>query len=518
MLLHRHTSLYVSIGCRWILLIIGILLYSGENGNGSAGLVLAAVSLQALYSFVFLNKSLERAARITMGIDMLFQIYLLWSAGGIAGPFIFYSLSSLIMLKKVTRWKTYYVSTFMFLLFIPLLFSLLERIALNAYLAAHWTYMVYVILFYGAAAAAHYSTVSMTAHIRILVMIYSSSRMQMEISHQGAIRYIEELLKKILKQREVWLCVGAPGPHEQDQSWMHTYFRNELKQNPPAAPKAYIHLLSPIGEKTPLYVRTLRDRNGNEYGWLLIRADINELSILQHAYIQLVLIKFQAHYDINKQVKEKQDSAVAIERDYIAQNIHDGIAQELFFLSIQLFQLKSLIPADARDEAMPLLSEMEKKVKESHRDIRKFIVELKGEKRRFNLQDAIERMLQRITTGTGVELVFDNIGWIPQERIEIEETIYHFIEEAANNVIKHAKATKLQVKLEVTSVQWTILIRDDGKGIEDHHEDAHQGKFGMKGMTSRIKALNGSISIHSGESIGTTIMADIPRERSLAHV
>ncbi|MBC8080960.1 MAG: hypothetical protein H7X86_11485 [Gorillibacterium sp.] len=518
MILHNRMSLYVLIGCRWILLLIGLLVYSKGSGMGATMLVLTAVVIQAFYSLVILNKSLGRFTVVAISIDILFQIYILWSTGGLSGPFIFYSLSSVVILKKYTRWKTYYLITLLYILSIPALLSILGRIPVDKYLAAHWVYVVYVVLFYGTAAAVHLSSISMVAHIRTIVMIYSSSCLHVESSHQSAIHYVEELLKKILKQREVWLCLCAPGPHEQDQSWMHTYFTNGLKQSAPHHTKAYTHLLSPIGDKTSLYIRTLKDRRGSEYGWLLIQANKDELSILQKAYIELVLMKFEVHIDINKQLKTMQDRAVAIERGTIAQNIHDGIAQELFFLSVQLFQLKSVLKGDARNEAMPLLSEMEKKVKESHRDIRKFIVELKGEKRRLNLQVAIENMLHRITEHTGVKLGFENIGWVPQEKIEIEETIYHFIEEAANNVMKHAKASILLVRLEVTSVQWTILIKDDGEGMKIDDQASPNGKFGISGMTRRIESLNGSISIQSDPSMGTTIIATIPRERSLAYV
>lgn len=518
MILHSRTSLYIVIGCRWLSLIIGLLVHSGEFVSGDAGLVLAAVSLQTLYSLFFLNKSLKRLAWLAISMDLLFQIYLLWSTGGLTGPFIFYSLSSLAMLKAYTKWKTYYAVTFLFFLFNPILLSLLEGITINAYLTIHGAYILYVVLFYSMAATVHYCSIRLYAHIRTLVKLYSSSHLHNGISYQAAIEYVEEFLKEILEKRKAWLCISGAGSHQLDQTWTHTYFSNGMEQIADHSSKGYIQLPSPTGEMTSFYMRAMQDRSGNRYGWLLVQANTGELSMLQKAYIQLVLMKFETYYDINIKIKEIKDIAIAMERDSIAQNIHDGIAQELFFYSIQLFQLKNVLQGESKDEALSLLTEMEKKVKESHRDIRKFITELKGEKRRFNLHDAIERMLHRITDHTGVRLDYENVGWIAQERVEIEETIYHFIEEAANNVIKHAKATMIHVKVEVTSVQWNIMIKDDGQGIMNDSEAAQGGKLGINGMTNRIKALNGSISIRSDGTMGTTIMAAIPRERSLAYV
>lgn len=101
--------------------------------------------------------------------------------------------------------------------------------------------------------------------------------------------------------------------------------------------------------------------------------------------------------------------------------------------------------------------------------------------------------------------------------MDLEGAIYHLVEEAANNVIKHAKAKHLHVTIEVTSVQWTVTIKDDGIGMKsvDRHQE---GRFGLGGMESRIRALNGTISFQSEEAVGTTVTACIPRERSIAYV
>ncbi|MNY75125.1 nitrate/nitrite sensor protein NarQ [compost metagenome] len=73
------------------------------------------------------------------------------------------------------------------------------------------------------------------------------------------------------------------------------------------------------------------------------------------------------------------------------------------------------------------------------------------------------------------------------------------------------------MRIEVTSVQWSITIKDDGIGMQTS-EVYEQGKFGLRGMENRIKALNGAISFHSEAAMGTTVTAYIPRERSIAYV
>ncbi|MBP1964807.1 sensor histidine kinase [Paenibacillus aceris] len=246
-------------------------------------------------------------------------------------------------------------------------------------------------------------------------------------------------------------------------------------------------------------------------------AEKNELSVLHKMYIQFILMRLEAFHFSDEQLLDAEETAVAMERNTIAQNIHDGITQELFFISIQLFQLKNALPAHARDELLPYVAEIEKKVKESHRDMRQFIIELKNEKRKFNLHHAIEKLLQRITENTDVRPVFEHIGWVSQEQADIEGEIYHLVEEAAKNVIKHAKAKHLHVAIEVTSFQLMVTIMDDGIGMKK--VGVHQeGKFGLGGMESRIRALNGTILFETEEAVGTTVTAFIPRERNIAYV
>ncbi|MFC4100690.1 sensor histidine kinase [Paenibacillus xanthanilyticus] len=503
---------------KWILLLACLTTYMWQNPEGSVIPVLAAAGLQAVHSIAVLSRSLNRFAVAATSADLLFQAYLLWSTGGSSSPFLVYTLASLAFLKIDVGWKWFYMASGAYLSAISVLFAIHEGMRVHSFLGSNGPYLILVFFYFSFSVAAQSGTANISRHIRSLVYIYSAHRLLPQSSTQTAARHAEGILRKMLKGRGVWLCIDVPSAVRDEQSWMHTYYRNQLGQHAPIARKTFLRLLSPSGEAQMQFVRSLRTRGGIQYGWLLIETNPGELSLLEQTYINLLLLSFETHYEMNKRLAEYQDSAVTIERDRIAQDIHDGIAQELFFMSIQLFQIKGALRSENPDGAMKQLAEMETRVKESHADIRKLITELKGEKRKFNLHEAVGKMLHRIIDHTGVQLAFEHAGWVPRERIEIEETIYHFIEEAANNVIKHARANKLTVRLEVTSVQWTIAVMDDGIGLHDAAALEKNGKFGMKGMANRIKAMNGSIGIQAEEGKGTTITAAIPRERSLTYV
>jgi signal transduction histidine kinase len=381
----------------------------------------------------------------------------------------------------------------------------------------HLNYSVVVLIFFICMGTIHYGIKVVRNEYRKLMLVYATSSYVASAKNQGVIPYSEGVLKKVLDDREVILCLIGASDSEKLQSWRQTYFTNYLKQNRPYSFKVYADVPSPTGEVLPFYIETLKDRQGNIYGWLLVQAGKDELTVLHKLYIHFLLIRLEADQFVKGELAQVAETAIAKERDIIAQNIHDGIAQELFFISIQLFQLKQSLPANTREETLPFVMEVEKKVKESHRDIRQFIIELKDEKRKINLHHAIEKLLQRVTEHTEVKPTFEKIGWIAHEQLDIEEAIYHLVEEAANNVIKHAQARHIYVRIEATSVQWAITIRDDGMGMKLTKGNPG-GRYGLGGMENRIKSLNGAISFHSEPGKGTTITAYIPRERSMAYV
>ena len=91
----------------------------------------------------------------------------------------------------------------------------------------------------------------------------------------------------------------------------------------------------------------------------------------------------------------------------------------------------------------------------------------------------------------------------------VEITCYRVIQEALNNAIKYAEASKVDIELAVRKDHLIIKISDDGLGFDFEPSQIHKGS-GLNNMRLRAKALNGSLKIHSTKGIGTKIVAQIP--------
>jgi signal transduction histidine kinase len=96
---------------------------------------------------------------------------------------------------------------------------------------------------------------------------------------------------------------------------------------------------------------------------------------------------------------------------------------------------------------------------------------------------------------------------------EIETACYRIVQEALNNVTKHARATDVHVKLSQSGSILNLVIRDDGVGfdVSSAQERASAGSsFGVLGMRERASLVGGTLTIESAEGQGTEIRAALP--------
>ena len=90
-----------------------------------------------------------------------------------------------------------------------------------------------------------------------------------------------------------------------------------------------------------------------------------------------------------------------------------------------------------------------------------------------------------------------------------EISLYRVIQELMNNILKHAKATEVTIQLNKVDTNLNIVVEDNGIGF-DVAEALKKGGMGLRSIETRVKQLNGTISIDSGKGRGTTSIIDIP--------
>jgi signal transduction histidine kinase len=132
---------------------------------------------------------------------------------------------------------------------------------------------------------------------------------------------------------------------------------------------------------------------------------------------------------------------------------------------------------------------------------------------KLGLVAALESQLKRVADSTDLfiskELDPVDALLIPQAKIQIFRTV----QEALNNIVKHAAASAAQVQLKKDEKEILLTIRDNGKGFDTELAVAKMKSLGLKTMNERIQSLGGQFRIEPNEPQGTVIRIRLPQNQ-----
>lgn len=185
---------------------------------------------------------------------------------------------------------------------------------------------------------------------------------------------------------------------------------------------------------------------------------------------------------------------------YIGRELHDNIGQVLSLISINL----STLNAPAEEAKLRMVDDM---LNKAMLDLRNLSHSLDADHiRKMGWLEAVEKLLQQLQ-GTGkyttdVRLA-DNLPTLDDKRSII---LFRMIQEAINNIIKHAAAKRVTFDAKQAGEQLVITISDDGKGFD---KPAVAGGAGLSNLQSRARAIKGTLAIESEPGKGTTVTISV---------
>jgi signal transduction histidine kinase/ligand-binding sensor domain-containing protein len=214
---------------------------------------------------------------------------------------------------------------------------------------------------------------------------------------------------------------------------------------------------------------------------------------------------------------EREFRAVLGERNRIAREIHDTLAQGYVGISVQLEVLSELLRQKKLDAAAEHLKSTRGFVRDGLADARQSIWALRS-------QDAGETTLpvrlQRATEqagGRGLAAHFNVHGAYRPLPPETENEILRVVQEALHNVKKHSRAKTVNVQLEYLPEEIALEVRDDGRGFEvDGDGGPPAGHYGLKGMVERAEAIGGVLEVLSALGAGVVVRLRAPAPRGAA--
>ncbi len=198
------------------------------------------------------------------------------------------------------------------------------------------------------------------------------------------------------------------------------------------------------------------------------------------------------------------------EQTRIAREVHDELGQQLTGLKLQLTWLGGRIPKRSR-----LLQEktrsMASQIDETIHAIRRIATELRpGVLDTAGLLPALEWQANKFQTQTGircdVQATVSETLW----NQELNTAFFRIFQEALTNVMRHANATKVEVRLAESNEHLTLEVKDNGRGISE--ADLRQTKsIGLLGIRERAALLGGEVRVHGEPGRGTTVNVRIPK-------
>ncbi len=202
----------------------------------------------------------------------------------------------------------------------------------------------------------------------------------------------------------------------------------------------------------------------------------------------------------------------AQERNRLAREIHDTLAQGLTATALQLESADALLDAgsDAEQAREPLhraLSLTQSNLEEARRsvlDLRAAPLEERP------LSEALRTLLERWESETGVNVVFRVVNGALPLSPRVETALYRICQEALNNVARHSGAGRVTVRLVATPEQVLLTVEDDGRGFDA--SEVHEGRYGLVGMNERARTLGGDLDVRSSPSAGTRVEVTVPLE------
>jgi signal transduction histidine kinase/DNA-binding NarL/FixJ family response regulator len=255
--------------------------------------------------------------------------------------------------------------------------------------------------------------------------------------------------------------------------------------------------------------------------------DPDRVFVAEDAELLELFAKHAAIAITNARLHEAAEStarteAAAAERNRMAREVHDAVAQGLASVLLELRAARVAIAEERPEEATEALTEARLAAEAVFEETRRSVLGLAPSPLEgHSLEEALELEIAWANR-TGIidaRLVRAGAGAAPPP--EVAHTLFRIAQEALTNAIRHAQAASVRVGLVHASDGVTLLVQDDGEGFDrdrvERGDDAHG--LGLGGMAERARLLGGTLDLDSTPGWGTRIRAWIPTgaEGATAH-
>jgi signal transduction histidine kinase/ligand-binding sensor domain-containing protein len=205
-----------------------------------------------------------------------------------------------------------------------------------------------------------------------------------------------------------------------------------------------------------------------------------------------------------------QFQAVLAERNRVAREIHDTLAQSFVGVSVQLELTAQLLAHSQIAAAGQQINRTREYVREGLAEARRSIWDLRAATAQHSLPTRLTRAAEQSSTES-TQIKIDIGGTYRPLAASLEDEILRIAQESLSNIIRHANATRVSIDLRYHSTRLALTIADDGRGFEASDDTLpDRGHFGLQGMRERAAQIHAQLTIDSSPGQGTTIKLEVP--------
>jgi len=214
----------------------------------------------------------------------------------------------------------------------------------------------------------------------------------------------------------------------------------------------------------------------------------------------------EAHAQLAEYAQQVESLTLEAERQRMARELHDTLAQGLAGLVLQLEALEASLERNNPQKAAQIAGQAKERARSTLADARRAIDDLRDAD--ASTAEAVDREVSRFTTATGIPCQIEMPASLNLSERE-GENVVRCISEGLANVARHARATNAWVTIRQENGRLQVTVRDNGQGF-DTGQSVASGHYGLLGLRERARLAGGELVVESTPGSGTVLTMNIP--------
>ncbi len=204
-----------------------------------------------------------------------------------------------------------------------------------------------------------------------------------------------------------------------------------------------------------------------------------------------------------------KEAAVSQERNLLARELHDSIAQSLAFLKIQVQLMRDALADGHATRIQAVLGEIDTGVRESYGDVRELLMHFRTRANAEDIEPALQTTLRKFEHHSGIKASLQMQGQGLPLAPDLQVQVLHIVQEALSNVRKHARASHVWLDVQ-QQPHWRFEVRDDGIGFEADDPGRGESHIGLRIMAERAERIGATLEVLSTPGHGSSVLLELP--------